>query len=1084
MTQDESTLNRLRISSPPQNASTSLRLTDPTTPTSSLGFLKRSMENSKTKAYTALSYPSPLDSMATSTTTAAASSFAQPKRARAGTMPSQSSISPYAPIGTPASFNESLSNSTSFTTSSLLSQHTMSSRNRSGSLTLPKPSLSSSSAFGNPIFSTSWSDHNRGYGNTPLTPTTDQMLREDNSDSIVRTLMSLGLDDDDRKNTSSAQVDLSSQANSNSTNSNTPELRLPVELPPKPLMNSNRYRSYSVNATDKYADPLTSTQDSAHLMSDHTVPYFPTSQNRTRAVSLGMADFAANDSYLSRQQTSTLRHDPLTSHEEDPEDFQVSNNFHIALGDADLLSRMINSEASSLSETDENYTYGSSYGSQFPPSQASANPQTPTRSLWIGNIDATISEDDLQQLFSPFGPIESLRLLVDKECAFINFTNIEDAVRAKDEILGRLNGRVGQCVVRVGFGKIEGGISDPSVLQPTRALWIGSLPPNTSSAKLHSLFSPFGNIESARVLTHKNCGFINFDTVESAVAAKMALQHKEVLGSGTGAVRIGFAKATTQKTMEESSPVQSLGLNPSIASTSKQERTVDATNIRENSESGSISNTKPSTEPVETSNLSKIMAIMTEFGMDSDDGPVFKIENRTVCKYRTAIPPIAEPNPNRKLDAPRLRELRKKLDNSHTSAKEVQAIAEECMDDIVELSSDYIGNTIVQKLFERCSEAAKLEMLKPIAPHLATIGVHKNGTWAAQKIIDTASTDEQMQVICEHIQPYVPPLMLDQFGNYVVQCCLRLGPIHNQFIFDAIVDKTREIAQGRFGARAIRASLESAHISMRQKKYAASAIVAYAFPLGGNPNGALLVTWLLDTSGLPRRYNIIAPRIAPYMSAICTNKLSSAGVLKVINQRQEIEAQLVLLNTLANDDSDQVLRDILADSSLGMNIVHKILSSTTVETKPKRYLAEKVKQVLASQTPPVANGGQAYKRVCDELANILNENNSNRQQTMSPRYSPANNRNYTDVAIAPPNAPVPPPPYLNAAYGSPPVPYPPSTPSGHPITLYPYPMANNVYPTTPGMPVMPPYGYYPGMTQHHLEPDLGRSDGMYDENGQ
>lgn len=131
--------------------------------------------------------------------------------------------------------------------------------------------------------------------------------------------------------------------------------------------------------------------------------------------------------------------------------------------------------------------------------------------------------------------------------------------------------------------------------------------------------------------------------------------------------------------------------------------------------------------------------------------------------------------------------------------------------------ADYIGNTIVQKLFERCSEATKAEMLKPIAPHLATIGVHKNGTWAAQKIIDTASTDEQMQIICGHIQPYVPPLMLDQFGNYVVQCCLRLGPIHNQFIFDAIVDKTREIAQGRFGARAIRASLESAHISVRQK---------------------------------------------------------------------------------------------------------------------------------------------------------------------------------------------------------------------------------------------------------------------------
>jgi hypothetical protein len=167
--------------------------------------------------------------------------------------------------------------------------------------------------------------------------------------------MSLGLDDDDRKNTSSStQAELSSQANSSSTSKHH-DLRLPVELPPKPVMNSNRYRSYSVNATDKYEDPLATVHDSVHLMSEHTVQYFPTSQNRTRAVSLGMADFAANDAYLSRQQTSTLRHDSLTLDEEDPEDLQVNTHHPISLGDADLLSRMINSgqDATSLSETDE-----------------------------------------------------------------------------------------------------------------------------------------------------------------------------------------------------------------------------------------------------------------------------------------------------------------------------------------------------------------------------------------------------------------------------------------------------------------------------------------------------------------------------------------------------------------------------------------------------------------------------------------------------------------------------------------------------------------------------------------------------------
>jgi len=123
----------------------------------------------------------------------------------------------------------------------------------------------------------------------------------------------------------------------------------------------------------------------------------------------------------------------------------------------------------------------------------------------------------------------------------------------------------------------------------------------------------------------------------------------------------------------------------------------------------------------------------------------------------------------------------------------------------------------MQKLFERCSEPQKTKMLELIAPHLASIGVHKNGTWAAQKIIDCAKSAAQVELICKYVQPYTPPLLLDQFGNYVVQCCLRLGQARNGFIFEAMSDKFWEIAQGRFGARAMRASLESQHASKIQQ---------------------------------------------------------------------------------------------------------------------------------------------------------------------------------------------------------------------------------------------------------------------------
>ena len=96
--------------------------------------------------------------------------------------------------------------------------------------------------------------------------------------------------------------------------------------------------------------------------------------------------------------------------------------------------------------------------------------QAATRSLWIGNIDATVSVDNLTHLFSSFGHIESVRLLLEKECAFVNFFHVEDAIRAKEEVLGRLGGRVGNCIVRIGFGRADAAVPDTTAHQPTRAL--------------------------------------------------------------------------------------------------------------------------------------------------------------------------------------------------------------------------------------------------------------------------------------------------------------------------------------------------------------------------------------------------------------------------------------------------------------------------------------------------------------------------------------------------------------------------------------------------------------------------------------
>src|SRR5947209_8397729 len=66
-------------------------------------------------------------------------------------------------------------------------------------------------------------------------------------------------------------------------------------------------------------------------------------------------------------------------------------------------------------------------------------------------------------------------------------------------------------------------------------------------------------------------------------------------------------------------------------------------------------------------------------------------DNRAPVNYYTSLPPIPEPNPHRRLDASRLREIRKRLDSGHASAKEVEGIASECLEECVELCSGILG---------------------------------------------------------------------------------------------------------------------------------------------------------------------------------------------------------------------------------------------------------------------------------------------------------------------------------------------------------------------------------------------------------
>lgn len=533
-----------------------------------------------------------------------------------------------------------------------------------------------------------------------------------------------------------------------------------------------------------------------------------------------------------------------------------------------------------------------------------------------------------------------------------DYEGLPEAVQAMN--LGYTNGQTNPAHLTTDEANLEG---------PTRALWLGSIPSSTTTSTLTEMFKSHGPIISARVLTHKNCGFVNFERLDSAISAKALMNGKEIF-PGAGPVRINFAKPPSSTGTPGAD-----GTFPSPSPDPFSQGQENGTRNGTPANAGVIS--RPGTAPLTVPNLqdmrSDILEIVKEFGATEDEQQKISSTLQQAFqydRYEADIPPVAEPSQNRVHDAPKLRDIRKRIDNGSWSQLDIENIAMEMLPEVAELSSDYLGNTVVQKLFEFCTGPVRDAMLAEIAPHMAEIGVHKNGTWAAQKIIDVARQPQQMALIVEHLRPYTVPLFLDQFGNYVLQCCLRFGAPFNNFIFETMLTKMWDIAQGRYGARAMRACLESHHSTKEQQRILAAAITLNSVQLATNANGALLLTWFLDTCSFPLRRSVLAPRLAPHLVHLCTHKVAYLTVLKVINQRTEPEARDIILKGLFFSPDNKVLEDILSDHVCGSTLIFKVLTTPFFDENIRAQVVENVRSVLVKLK---AQPGQGYKRLMDEV---------------------------------------------------------------------------------------------------------------------
>jgi CUG-BP- and ETR3-like factor len=126
--------------------------------------------------------------------------------------------------------------------------------------------------------------------------------------------------------------------------------------------------------------------------------------------------------------------------------------------------------------------------------------------LFIGRFPKKFVEEDLIQIFEPFGRIKECVILRDsvtgesKGCAFIKFYNLLNAINSINKLNNQYSpiedNQLGTTIqVQFATGEIERlGLSDDQIECPPVKLFVGSIPPDWEEEQLEKLFNKFGTV--------------------------------------------------------------------------------------------------------------------------------------------------------------------------------------------------------------------------------------------------------------------------------------------------------------------------------------------------------------------------------------------------------------------------------------------------------------------------------------------------------------------------------------------------------------------------------------------------------------